>query len=275
MRELISVIVPNYNYGRFLTTTIDSVLSQTWGNVELIVIDNGSTDDSREILDGYRGKITVIYQDNLGQAVARNAGLVQAKGSLFALLDADDYWEPTKLEKQMELISEDVQLVYTGMRQFDNETGMTLRTIIPTFRGNCQLSFLEYPTLAIVPGGESSVLLTRKLVDKVGIFDPSLSTAAGRDYYRRCSEFTKFDFVGEVLLNQRMHGGNMSTNSKRIMADTAKAYEQLFADPRWEFAIPKMRSCMSKLYWSFIKTNLKTFDLFSATKNLGKLILGH
>ncbi len=275
MKELISVIVPNYNYGRFLTTTIDSVLSQTWENVELIVIDNGSTDNSRGILDSYRGKISIIYQDNLGQAVARNAGLDLSKGSLIALLDADDYWEPTKLEKQMELISEDVELVYTGMRQFDNETGETIRTVSPTFRGDCRMSFLEYPTLAIVPGGESSVLLTRKLVDRVGIFEPSLSTAAGRDYYRRCALFTKFDFVGEVLLNQRMHGSNMSTNSKKMMSDTAKAYAHLFVDPSWAFAIPQRRKCMSKLYWSFAKTNLKSFDLISAAHDLGKIVLGN
>ena len=272
MKDLISVIVPNYNYGRFLATTIDRVLSQTWTNLEIIVVDDGSTDNSHDVLDGYQDVVTAIYQKNMGQSVARNKGLAIARGSLIALLDADDYWEPTKLERQIELISHKVQLVYTGMRYFSSETGATLRNVTPVFAGNCQMAFLDYPNRAIVPGGESSVLLTRNLVDKVGEFNGSLSTAAGRDYYRRCSEFTEFGFVKDPLLNYRIHGKNMSANSMGSMQDTARAYEQLFADPRWEFAIPKKRSCLSKLYWSFVKTNLKNRDLVPAFRNLVRIV---
>ena len=257
MTGLVSVIIPNYNYGRFLETTIKSVLSQTASSVDLIIVDNGSTDDSREVLDKYRGELNAIFQNNQGQASARNTGLAHAKGSLIAFLDADDYWEPTKLERQKELIREDAQLIYTGIRRFNSDSGSTISLIKPFFEGNCQLAFIKYPSRAIVPGGESSALLSRDFVDRVGLFNVELNSATGRDFFRRCSRFTNFRFVDEPLLNLRVHSENMSANSKKMMDDTAKAYDFLFNDDDWTFARDQRRRCLSKLQWSYMKTNLK------------------
>lgn len=88
---LVSVIINNYNYGRFLRTAIDSVLKQTYKNIELIVVDDGSTDDSREIIESYQTKIIPIIKDNGGQGSAFNVGWKNAKGRLILFLDADDY----------------------------------------------------------------------------------------------------------------------------------------------------------------------------------------
>ena len=104
MEKLVSVIIPNFNYGRFLKSTIDSALDQTYNNLEVIVVDNGSTDNSRFILESYGEKIRTIFQNNQGQAAARNNGLAIARGDFIALLDADDYWESSKIEQLLSLL---------------------------------------------------------------------------------------------------------------------------------------------------------------------------
>lgn len=272
MTHSVSVIVPNFNYGRFLNATIGSVLNQSHENVEVIVIDNGSTDNSREILESYGQKIRTIFQANLGQSAARNAGLAAAQGSLISLLDADDYWESTKLAKQIDLFSEESQFIYTAMRRFSNESGETLNVVMPVFKGDCREAFVQFPSRAVVPGGESSALFSRQLVEKVGFFNPDLNSASGRDYFRRCSTHTNFSFVSEALVNIRVHGANMSNNSHRMMNDTAKAYDALFSDPDWKSFYSKRRNCLTKLEWSFLKTNLKNRDLVQSIRNLVRIL---
>ena len=126
MTHTVSVLIPNHNYGQYLYKTIESVLEQTHTSIEVIVIDNGSTDNSRDILEGYGKSIQTVFQDDLGQAQARNYGLSRAQGNLIALLDADDYWEPTKIEKQITLFKSDYQFVYSGMRQFESISNTTV-----------------------------------------------------------------------------------------------------------------------------------------------------
>lgn len=278
MDKRVSVIIPNFNYGRFLESAIQSVINQSYQNVEIIVIDDGSTDNSRLILESYGSTIKTLFQNNQGQAIARNNGIAIAEGELIALLDADDYWEPSKLERQIELINDNFEFIYTGLRQFNNDSGVTINSVFPSFSGDCRMSFIDYPSRAIVPGGESSALFTRSLFDKVGNFDPMLSTASGRDFYRRCSKYTKFSFVNELLINYRSHNSNMSRNSVSSMADTAKAYLRLFEDPEWKFARKYKRRCLTRLHWSFFKTSVKNQDLAGAMRNLFALsnsLFGH
>ena len=116
---LISVIIPTYNYGNYIEETILSVLNQTYKNVEILVIDDGSTDNTWEIVSKFKNEINFLRQENLGQSQARNHGFDKARGSVYALLDADDYWEPEKLEKQIPLMNDAVGLVYCGARLFD------------------------------------------------------------------------------------------------------------------------------------------------------------
>ena len=265
---LISVIIPNHNYARFLSTTIESVLNQSIKNLELIIVDNGSTDNSREVIARYKGELNAIYQEDLGQASSRNTGLLHAKGNLISFLDADDYWEPRKLEMQLEKLNDEYQFIYTGLRRFDSDTGITLNTIKPRFRDDCKFAFLNFPTTSIVPAGESSVLMTHSLASKVGVFNVQLNSASGRDFFRRCSNHTKFRYVDSELVNYRIHTSNMSDNLKTKMSDTKLAYDLLFADPEWEFALKYRRYCLSKLYWSHLKTSVKLRDFHGTIKNI-------
>ncbi|MBY5813902.1 glycosyltransferase family 2 protein, partial [Rhizobium leguminosarum] len=96
-RPTFSVLINNYNYGRFVERAIDSALSQEASNVEIIVVDDGSSDQSRSVLDGYNKRVTVLFQENQGQAAAINAAVKLSSGDILCFLDADDWWAPGKL----------------------------------------------------------------------------------------------------------------------------------------------------------------------------------
>jgi glycosyltransferase involved in cell wall biosynthesis len=257
MQALVSVIIPNHNYGRYLSQTINSVLNQTYRFFEIVVVDNGSTDDSRKILESFGDKIQVIYQENLGQAKARNNGILKSKGKLLALLDADDYWEPNKLEIQIPLLNRETEFVYSASRQFKNDTGETVNIIVPEFKGDCRMAFVENPVRSIVPGGESSALFTRNLFDRVGKFNSKLESASGRDFFRRCSTYTLFGASEVCAVNYRIHDRNMSKNFRKMMQDQFSALDLLFKDPEWDFAHKHNRGSMRKLICSHMKTSLR------------------
>jgi glycosyltransferase involved in cell wall biosynthesis len=124
-KPVFSVIINNYNYGCYIEEAIESVLNQTFPrhDMEIIVVDDGSTDDSRDRINKYHGKITCIYKENGGQAAALNAGIVHAKGAIISFLDADDYWDPTKLQCIFEEFekSESMDFVYHFMNVVDDK----------------------------------------------------------------------------------------------------------------------------------------------------------
>jgi len=275
MKKKISVIIPNYNYARYLDQAIQSVLKQTYNNLELIVVNNGSTDDSLKVLEKYGNQILLIDQANLGQSGARNSGLSLAKGELIAFLDADDFWEPNKLESQSQLVNDSTQLVYCGIMQFKDPGDGNTQILLPKYRGNCSSNFIDLPGASIVLSGESTALFSRDLLEKVGNFDSGLNSTAGWDFFRRCSRFTNFDFVNQPLVNYRLHSSNMSKSNTKVIQDMRLAYSKLFSDSDWLVLEEKVIEITLKLEWSYFKTYLKSFDMklafFSGIKVL-KLI---
>jgi glycosyltransferase involved in cell wall biosynthesis len=209
IRELISVIIPNYNYGRYLETAINSVLTQSYPQLEVIVVDDGSSDETQDILTSYRKEVTIISQENSGQSVARNRGILESRGTLVALLDADDFWESNKLEKQVELLSPRNLAVYSSIYELRGDGKILINA---EARGDCRQLFYKYPGKQLVLGGESSLLFSKKLITKSGLFNSQLSICAGYDFYRRLSAFTEFDYVEEPLVYYRRHQSNLSSN---------------------------------------------------------------
>ncbi len=253
----VSVIIPNYNYAQYVGQAVDSVLNQTYSNIEIIVVNNGSTDNSLEILKKYGSRICLVDQENLGQSGARKTGLSRATGDFIAFLDADDIWEPRKIEKQLHLFSSKNELVYCGIKRF-SESGTDLFSMhLPQFKGSCAEAFINHPGVSIVLSGESTAIFTRSLLRKVGGFDPDLNSAAGWDFFRRCSKFTEFDFVPEALTNYRIHGSNMSSSSTKTIPDIRKAYKKLFEDGDWAISSRVVRKTIASLEYSFLKTHLK------------------
>ena len=132
MRDpVVSVVIPTHNFGHFVAEAIGSVLNQTVAIAEIIVVDDGSTDDKNEVVGRFGEKVRYIVQANAGVCAARNRGVSLSRGSHIAFLDADDTWEPTKIEKQLVKFSEDAEigLVHCGLREFDDATGETINSV--------------------------------------------------------------------------------------------------------------------------------------------------
>lgn len=260
----VSVIIPNYNYAQYVGQAIDSVLNQTYRNIEIIVVNNGSIDNSLEVLKGFGNRISLVDQENLGQSGARRSGLLRATGDFIAFLDADDVWEPQKIEKQMLLFNSKTELVYCGIRCFDESSKTQISMHLPRFRGPCDLAFIDNPGVGIVLSGESTAIFTRALLEKVGGFDPELNSAAGWDFFRRCSKFTNFDFVPEALTIYRIHSSNMSKSSMMTIPDIRNAYKKFFEDREWEMSPRVIRRTITFLEYTFFKTHLKQRNLGAA-----------
>lgn len=260
----VSVIIPNYNYAKYVRKAIESVLLQTYSNLEVIVVNNGSTDDSLQVLKEFGEKIELIDQSNLGQSGARNAGLRRSTGDLIAFLDADDFWEPTKLEKQIALINEDVQLVYCGISTFNETIMVNTEIALPIYKGNCSSFFLDYPAASVVLSGESTAVFTKLLLEKVGAFDPELNSSAGWDFFRRASAHTNFDFVPAALTYRRAHSENMSNSDAKNILDIRRAYKKLFREQSLMLSRRRVFCTKLGLEWSFIKTYLRKKKILPA-----------
>jgi glycosyltransferase involved in cell wall biosynthesis len=197
----VSVIIPTYNSGHTICVAVESVLAQTYQDVETIVIDDGSTDDTRLQLERYAGKIEYHYQCNQERSVARNHGIRLARGRYIAFLDADDWWLPDKLERQIAHVEKhpDLGMVYSWVNVV-NEAGEELR-ILGNERPSSEatgVKLIEWfllgnsiPTL--------SVVVRRECLDKVGSFDVSITYIEDWDLWMRIASKYPVGFVAKPL----------------------------------------------------------------------------
>lgn len=211
---LVSVIVPVYNREGLVGKTLDSILGQTYPHIEIVAVNDGSTDDSLAVLNRYaekhQGKLDVIDQENSGQVRARNNGLKKARGEYIAFLDSDDTWEKEKLARQIPLFKGNVGLVYCGIREVDPE-GRVIRTVLcePGMRGDIYGQLLVKNRMT---GG--TVVVNRKSLEKTGMFDESLRAAENWDLWIRISREFDVDYVNGFLVNYLKHQGNISHDSE-------------------------------------------------------------
>jgi len=249
MNSTVSVIIPNYNYGRFLSETIESVLAQTYPCREIIVVDDGSTDNSLEVLARYeKDGVKVIRQKNFGVGAARNAGAKASSGDLIAFLDADDFWLPQKIEKQIErlLADEEFGLVTCGMREFD-ASGETIKIYAEGKEGWCAEDILLVKPVTAGPG--SSSLLRREVFEQAGGFDERKEMHPSEDweFCYRAARVAKIAFVPEILVAYRNHGGNGHLQIPRFERAMLMGYEKIFQTDD-EQILKLRRVCYGNLY---------------------------
>ena len=255
--ELISVIIPCFNSESFIRDCINSVLMQNYKNKEIIVIDDGSTDDTLIVLEEFAKTVTILKQGNQGAASARNLGIKHSRGSFIALLDSDDIWKPDKLEKQMVTIVEtNLDLVYCGGESL-GQSGPT-RRYVPIFSGNCYQYFIENPTKAIVILGCSSALFRKSILDKSGYFDEDfIGAAEDWDFFRRYSRHGRIGFSKENLVQYRFHSNNISN---RHLVDfyrgNLRAIKKMF-DEDYTISIRKRMLILIKFGLIVLKSILK------------------
>jgi glycosyltransferase involved in cell wall biosynthesis len=211
--DLVSVIIPSYNMAHFLPQAVQSALAQTYSNVEVQIIDDGSTDNTPEVVRQWEGnaRVRVHRQANGGLSHARNQAIALTRGAFVALLDADDIWVPQKLALQMVLFRDrpEVGVVYSGYQRIDGE-GQPLPTE-PTRMHRGQVSgalLIEN----FVPA--SSAVVRRECFERHGGFDVALRTGEDYDMWLRLSAHYEFDFVAERTMRYRIWGGQMSKDYK-------------------------------------------------------------
>lgn len=209
---LISAVMPVYNGQRDLREALESVLGQTFTDLELICVDDGSTDNSFDVLSEYRDRITIIRQTNAGQGAARNTGVRRSSGRYIAFIDQDDRWYPSKLEQQVAALSADPEavLVYSNSDRMDENSCLTEVGATMSERPSALLS----PLGRLIEEGlvlPSSMLVRRDAFEQVGGFDPELRGFEDFDLSARLKMVGRFIFLAEPALCYRVHQQGCST----------------------------------------------------------------
>lgn len=221
----VSVIMPAYNYANYLPEAIQSVLNQTFRDFQLLIVDDGSTDNTREVVRRFlhNPKVRYVYQENRGLAATRNTGVKSTHGEVVAFLDADDVWLEQKLQKQVEVMDSkpEVGLVYTDVHFIDGQ-GKIL-TDRQWARRRKKTMFEDLLFSNVITGSGSSSVVRRECFDKVGSFDESFRSLEDLDLWLRIARHYEFERVDERLTKIRHHKSNMQVNVDR-MAEGWMAY---------------------------------------------------
>ena len=232
---LVSVILPAYNAEAFIEQTLNSVLSQTYKNIEVLVTDDGSKDRTAEIVSSIAccdHRVILLQQSNAGVAAARNLAIQKSSGEYIAPIDADDIWYPQKIEKQVQCILQAkpcVGLVYVWSVYIDEQGVPTGEYANNSREGDVYIELLRENFV----GNASAPLIRRTCLERVGYYNCKLKEHNGQgvedwDLYLRTAEYYQFQVVPEFLLCYRQVIGSMSFNSKSM----EKSFYLLMADVR-------------------------------------------
>ena len=212
-QPLVSVIIPVYNGARYLREALESVFAQTYRPFEVIVVDDGSQDDSGNIAQSFP-EVRYIHQANQGVAAARNNGIEAARGEFFAFIDQDDLWIPEKLRLQIACLLNNPDLGYTLTQQrFFLDPGASLPA---WFRKE----LLDSVHTGWVLG---TLVVQRAAFDNVGNFATGYTAASDGDWFFRAKAAgVSMEVVPELLLMKRIHGANESAHAKDILSELRK-----------------------------------------------------
>lgn len=238
----VTVIIPAYNAMTYLPETIQSVLQQTFTDFEVLIVDDGSSDKIIEWANNLIDKrIKLISQLNQGVSSARNTAINLAKGEYLAFLDADDLWQPTKLEKQVQFLDSNpnVGLVATWATLTD-ERGEPLSEITIDFKqGNIRKQLIE---INLIPCG-SIPMVRRSCFTTAGLFDPNLRFGEDWEMWTKLAANYDFGLIKESLVFYRQHSKNSSNNYRELLPDFDRLIEKMFD------SVPKeLQSLKAKTY---------------------------
>ena len=218
---LVSVIIPAYNAVGFIKETIDSALDQTYGNKEIIVVDDGSSDGTYDfVLRCFGDRIRVLKQNNSGPSAARNAGIKVSKGNFIAFLDADDLWLPEKIESQVAMMVKypEVGMLCGNMVDFDQDG----QDVISHFeKHNLSESYFGDPVFVIDPFRKilpknfvstPTVMVRRSVLNQVGLFDPGFRFSEDYLLWLRFARAVKVAYQTEVMTLRRKHASNLTND---------------------------------------------------------------
>ncbi len=239
MHKLVSVIIPAYNIAEYLSESIDSVLNQTYQHFEVIIVDDGSTDNTADVVNKYvksQANVKYIHQENKGPGAARNKGIKEAKGEYIAFLDADDIWFPEKVLLQMELFLKlpSISLVHSDFIYFDRQgteqQSEFSERIKKHFSGDVfyqlfKKNFFMTPT----------VVIKQEALKDIGLFDEQLCMSEDYDLWLRISKSHKIGYVNTPLAKICKHNDSMTKENiektylwvNRVIDKTIKSFPEI------------------------------------------------
>lgn len=278
---LVSIVINNYNYGKYLKDSIDSALQQTYKNIEVIVVDDGSTDHSLEIIEEYKDKVTSILKKNGGQASAFNAGFKVCKGEIICLLDADDIFLPNKVATVVTefLKNKECRWLIHKMNHINNE-GELVEVSERKDKGD----FLErsgdytkqarYGAFTFVLPATSAIVFHRTLIEQVLPVPVELKITADNYLKFACMMLSPILVCNELLSSQRIHGNNLYTNKNRATREFRKQSRHIkyhIAKGINSLDIDQKQS--TRLFLNLIKSSFKDRDvsmIFNSVMSLFK-----
>jgi glycosyltransferase involved in cell wall biosynthesis len=213
----VSVVIPAYNAARFIAMAIDSALSQASPPKEILVVDDGSNDNTQAIVSQYEKKVRYLYQPNAGPAAARNLGVREAKGEWIAFLDSDDYWDTNHLEHLMRCaeVQKEAMLIYCGKKWVDHE-GRNIRDFPRQTRFPAGWIFSDMFIENYI-SSTSVVLVKRSIVLDVGGFNKKLRNAEDYDLWLRIAAIAPIYGVPIYTVNYRRHDGNLTLQTLAVI----------------------------------------------------------
>jgi glycosyltransferase involved in cell wall biosynthesis len=249
MPTLVSVVIPVYNGSRFLRKAIDSVLGQTYSPVQVVAVDDGSVDNSPEVIRSYGSSVVYIWQRNSGVAHARNNGLSAAQGELIAFLDQDDWWCPDKIRRQVEIFIEnpDVGLVHTEAAHYDNPTATFVERFNPNrsdlLAGRCYERLLVGNAIF-----NSSVMIRKSVLDTAGVFDTQIEGNTIQDYdlWLRIARHSSLAYIPEELTIYRLHPGQGMWKARHSLVEELRLLDRILGCTAVPLTV-EMRGRMAKL----------------------------
>jgi glycosyltransferase involved in cell wall biosynthesis len=250
MEPLVSIIIPAYNAGRFINETIISVQNQTYTNWELIVVNDGSTDDTLNIIQKFSNddkRISFITKKNSGVSDTRNKGIDAAKGEFIAFLDADDVWMKDNLQKKIELLKRDasVDFVFSNMMQADQN--LQNSTLAPVGKDESIFEDLLLWNGEVIPGPCSNLVVRKKCLDKNIRFEPSLTTIADQNFTVQLAQHHKGKLIEEALWTYRVLPGSMS-KSLAVMEKDSLATYTLYKEKNYFKSTAFCKKCFANMY---------------------------
>jgi len=226
----VSVIIPAYNAEKYIGEAINSVLSQMYTDFEVIVIDDGSTDETQARVKEFGELVSYYYKQNNGPASARNFGVKKAKGEFIAFLDADDLWEPEKLEKQLNFLNRhpEIVLVCSAIYSFGTRSKTYYLLSTKTHQGNLFRSLFLKSFIHT-----SSVIIKKKaIIEDVGGFKEEYRWGEDYDLWLRIAKRFPIAYLGEPLVRIRSHEQNISKAKISLRQNAIKIIKEYY-DPRY------------------------------------------
>jgi glycosyltransferase involved in cell wall biosynthesis len=268
LNQSITVILPCYNSSKFIDETINSILDQSYKNITIIAIDDGSTDNTRAILNKYCKYLAIYTHEqniNKGIAASLNLGLKQAKSDLIAFIDHDDVWYPSKIQRQVEVFNKypDVDLVYTN-GDIINNSGKKLYKIYNTMHS--EQNVVGNLLLDCYIKSCSTVMLTQRIVNKVGLFNESL-LPTDHDMWLRIQEISKFYYISDSLVGYRVHS-EQSTHKRKLWEDGFLILND--ACKRYPYGSVLKSKRQAVLYYRLGEHDLKARKYISSASNFLK-----